>query len=79
MKKRNKNLFERTFDSIFRCILKIVAGLLIVSVVYIGLIGSEVSYSFKLNRVKVVAEKQLNWLEKVVGGVNIFRKVAGIF
>ncbi len=79
MKKRNKNLFERTFDSIFRCILKIVAGLLIVSVVYIGLIGSEVSYSFKMNRVKVVAEKQLNWLEKVVGGVNIFRKVAGIF
>ena len=75
--KKKHNLFERAFNSAFRCIVKVIGLFCIVIILFIGIVGSEVSYNFKMSRVEKVVKQ--SFFGKLLSKVDIFDLVEIVF
>ena len=71
--KKKKNRFERLFDSLYRCLFKVFATVVITVILCVGVIGSEVSYNFRLSRVEKVVKDSL--IGKIVKGFDFIKEI----
>lgn len=77
MRRKKHNLFERIFNSAFRCFAKVIGLFCIVIMLFIGIVGSEVSYNFKMTRVEKVIKQSL--LGKLLSKIDVFDLIKGVF
>ena len=75
--RKKHNLFERAFNSAFRCIVKVISLSCIIIALFIGIVGSEISYNFKMTRVEKVVKQ--SFLGKLLSKVDIFDLVEIVF
>ena len=75
--RKKHNLFERTFNSAFRCIVKVISLSCIIIALFIGIVGSEISYNFKMTRVEKVVKQ--SYLGKLLSKIDVFDLVEIIF
>lgn len=70
MRKKKHNLSERVFNSAFRCFVKVITLLCIIIALFVGIVGSELNYNFKMTRVEKVVKQ--SFFDKLLSKVDIF-------
>ena len=68
--KKKQNLFERTFNSLFRCTFKVIGVCFALMIATLIIFGTEVKADFSLQRVKAKVEQ--SFFGKLIDKIDIF-------
>jgi hypothetical protein len=79
MRKPKQNLFERAFNSTFRCISKLLLAIGLIVISFILIAGLEIKIDYSMARTKQAVEKQVDFWGKLSGGFKFIKDLTKAF